>query len=840
MIPFHLSNFIHQQRWIRWGLGLMGVFIGLGILILAGRSHPTPPQLSNYALTSQSVFNQLQSYPVQPDPPTPAFRATHPWEGRLILPEPDPAFPGDWVWVEIYQAPAPYRALVGRTLRLQWEASAPIQTYMQALSTDVHLGEAARSFLYRGNILPLRLHDRGEVGPLQSVAGARPLDDVVVSLQEVSVIPTEAADPYLQITQEPLQITGRFYGLVEIVEPVQFQDWQNFLCPALPPCPSPQFWVRPFNTATQTFQGSPFQIQIPQQLPTRTGIFPSTPYQIEASAAGQAGWYIYGAEDVDQNFVVQAIQPRALLQLQPDRIIQGRQASLDYLLRHKWDDVQDRKGTIERVLLDPDPASAAAPLSVWNQGDQALLLHLFGGIGGPRAEGTPFATVPGHFAFGWGNIQQEPLSQELQWDLNYIQVYAHNPQGIIAGPVSWANYMGDLQRGWLGTRPVSDILVNFPPLTQDYDFDGVTLSPMRDLLIQLQGMAARYRTGDGTGVAAVSPATSCVQDSSQALYLTIERVKEQVRSHPQIQAWLQAHPEAAQTQRFAQLVAFSQDLEDLLQPFGQVRRDWQLNAATLVGIGSHTDPLEWVQDADLLSALLSWRTMMPRRAQDELTSLFLVHGAKLWVLKTYQVGGWDASIEPLAPTTLLGQIPLISSLWQRLFLSLTTLPTTQEWLLSLALLILFAGITLPVGVRVGFLFWSPTAIRALPLLFKILASFFIPVLAEELFFRVILIPHPQEMYAPLVWLGWAIFSLAMFMLYHPLQGLTLSRKRRATFSNPMFLTLATGMGIICTIAYGLTGSIWPAILIHWICVLAWLYLLGGEVMLRVTGGQSDT
>ncbi len=824
MIPFHLAKFIRQHLWIRWGLGLMGVLLGLGALILTGPTHSDPPRLSNYAITSQSAFNQLSSYPVQPDPPTPAFHTINAWEGRLILPNPDPAFPGDWVWVEIYQAPTPYRSLVGRTLRLQWEETVPVQTYVQALSTRVQLGEAARSFLYRGNILPLRLHDRGNVGPLQSLAGARPQDDVVVSLQQVSVIQTKDADPALQIPQEPLQITGRFYGLVEIVEPVQSQDWQHFLCPALPPCPSPQFWVRPFNTATQTFQGRPFQIQIPQQLPTRAGIFPSTPYQIEASPAGTSGWYIYGAEDQDQTFVVQAIQPRSLLQLQPDRIIQGRQASLDYLLRHKWDASQDQKGRIERVLLDPDPSSTTAPLSVWNQGDQALLLHLFGGIGGPRGEGTPFATVPGHFAFGWGNIQQEPLSQELQWDLNYIQVYAHNPQGIIAGSASWANYMGDLQRGWLGTRPVSDILVNFPPLTQDYDFDGITLSPMQDLLIQLQGMAARYRTGDGTGVAAVSPATSCVQDSNQALYLTIEQVTEQVRSHPQIQAWLQAHPEAEQTQRFAQLVAFSQDLEDLLQPFGRVRQDWQQNAATLVGIGSHSDPLEWVKDSDLLSALLSWRTMMPRRAQDELASLFLLHGAKLWILKTYQVGGWDASIQPLAPTTILGQIPFISSLWQRLFLSLTTLPTIPEWLLSLALLILLAGIALPVGLRVGFLFWSPTSTRGGALLFKILVPFFIPALTEEILFRAILIPHPQELYAPLLWFGWAVFSLIIFILYHPLQGLTISRQRWATFSNPMFLALATGIGIICTITYGLTGSIWPAVLIHWICVLVWLYL----------------
>ncbi|NJR63884.1 MAG: hypothetical protein HC769_37060 [Cyanobacteria bacterium CRU_2_1] len=55
-----------------------------------------------------------------------------------------------------------------------------------------------------------------------------------------------------------------------------------------------------------------------------------------------------------------------------------------------------------------------------------------------------------------------------------------------------------------------------------------------------------------------------------------------------------------------------------------------------------------------MAALTTWRTMLPRRAYDELLSLLLKQGAKLWFLRTNQVGGSDPDILPLAPIYLLG------------------------------------------------------------------------------------------------------------------------------------------------------------------------------------------
>jgi hypothetical protein len=72
----------------------------------------------------------------------------------------------------------------------------------------------------------------------------------------------------------------------------------------------------------------------------------------------------------------------------------------------------------------------------------------------------------------------------------------------------------------------------------------VNISLFRQLLIQTQMLAARYRTGDGTGVAGVTPATSCVQDSNQALFIAIQQVKRQIEPNPQMAEWIQQNPDS--------------------------------------------------------------------------------------------------------------------------------------------------------------------------------------------------------------------------------------------------------------------------------------------------------
>ena len=59
---------------------------------------------------------------------------------------------------------------------------------------------------------------------------------------------------------------------------------------------------------------------------------------------------------------------------------------------------------------------------------------------------------------------------------------------------------------------------------------------------------------------------------------------------------------------------------------------------------------------------------------------------------------------------------------------------------------------------------------------------------------------------------------------HPVNG---AISGRAVFLDPSFLVLATLLGIVCTMTYLRSGSIWPPILFHWFTVVVWIMFLGG-------------
>ena len=761
------------------------------------------------------------------------YRPVSDWVGRLILPPPSVTGP-DWVWFEVLHTPVP--SLVGQVVRLQWQDNPQVQAYVQAVQQNVELSTEAHQSMSQGNVHPLRLDGRQQVGPLQSLAGARPTDDVLVSLKRVQV--TITPTPHLDISEEPVQIAGPHYGLVKVLGPLTTPKAIPDQCPDPAPCPSELTRVRHYDSVSKQFTGPEEVVRIPQDQPNQADIFHSTPRQLPRSPAGKAGWYIYGAPNSQGMFEVSAIAPRSLVQLQPDQYLSSQRAGLHYFKRKAWQQTSRQKGKLQRVSVDPVRRQRQAALDFWQAGDQALVVHLFGGIGGKKAEPQAvIGTVTGHFAYGFATVIKDPFTGERQFNIEYQQVYSHNPEGIIAGPMSWAEYMGHLHRGWLGSRPVLDVLVKYDALTQPYQFGSIELNLLQELKDQLRLMAARYRIGDGTGSALVTPAKSCVQDSSQAVYQTLKRIQHQVRTTPAIQTWLTDHPEDLQTQRFQQLGTLGHALERELVPLGIVRNDWQQNAQVAVGINprgsfSNSDHL-WTQ-------ILSWRTLIPRVAHDQITNIFLEQGVPLWFLQTNQVGGWEPAITPLAPTELFGQWPILSFSFSRLVEATTTFPTLSGWLLSGAILILYGLIALSWGFQQRFLtppYMSPPLSRSVQ--FRLWASSLImPALVEELLFRCLLIPHPQEGVWWLTLLLWSGFSLLVFVLYHPLNARTLYKAGYPTFFNPTFLSLAALLGVACTCTYILTGSIWPGTLMHWLVIAMWLLYLGGLERLQLRSQES--
>lgn len=145
--------------------------------------------------------------------------------------------------------------------------------------------------------------------------------------------------------------------------------------------------------------------------------------------------------------------------------------------------------------------------------------------------------------------------------------------------------------------------------------------------------------------------------------------------------------------------------------------------------------------------------------------------------------------------------------------------------------VLFVSI---LGWQTHFLSWKPqplgTVVRVT------LASSIAPAILEELFFRVLLLPYSSEVPSKPYLLRSAL-SLFLFIIYHPLNALTFFPQGRKVFGDRIFLVLAASLGIVCTVTYEQTGSIWLPVLIHWVTVAVWLSYFGGLNKLNYTDNK---
>ena len=597
---------------------------------------------SNYELYQAAPFNRVDYYPVGAIPDANVYQPMGAWLGRLILPDAQERQGNPHVWMEVYHTAPGYEFLVGRTVRLQWANNETVQSYVQLVTMDVHFAEQVQVSQRQGVVHPERINHWPKVDPLESIVGSHPVDDVTVLLPEpVEVVDPQSDHPRLAISADPMHITGRYYGLVQILEPVR----------------DDRFRVRHFNLASGRFDGLEETVYIPSVLPNRDAHYQSSNRHIEQSPLNQAGWYIFGAKSESGEFVVQAIAPFHLFDLKADVVVTGEKATLKYINFDYWQDTRLQKGQVTTSLLLPQVKEAnqtiPTPQDIWQEGDRALLMEVYGGIGGNKKEFAPGGIYFGHFSFGIAHVIREPLTGELRFDIEYRQIFTHSPEAVIAGTNHWTRFMGDRQYGRVGFRPVADVVIKFPPFTEDYDFDGVKFSPMNRLIRELDVMAARYRIGDGTGTTSVSPVNSCVQDSTQALLTALNRLVAEFELNPLMLKWLREHPDHEQTRRFRLLTDLLRSLESNLQPLGFTRADWRSGDLTLGQFAGETP------GKTALNALASWRSLLPRLANDVITMIFLQLGATVWVMRANQIGGDDPDIEPIAPTDFGIRVPKI-------------------------------------------------------------------------------------------------------------------------------------------------------------------------------------
>ncbi len=181
----------------------------------------------------------------------------------------------------------------------------------------------------------------------------------------------------------------------------------------------------------------------------------------------------------------------------------------------------------------------------------------------------------------------------------------------------------------------------------------------------------------------------------------------------------------------------------------------------------------------------------------------------------------------------LGNLALIKTMAHRLSAAVSTIPDTEAWLNVAVLLLLFTIVALPIGFQWGFLQIEVLRVSWSKIIGIIATSLFMPAVTEELFFRVLLLPRTTEnVSASMLWL-WGCISLVMFVVYHPLNALSFFPRGLDTFFDLGFLILAVLLGIVCSIAYIQSGSLWASVAVHWLAVVVWLLLLGGYRKLYV-------
>jgi predicted Abi (CAAX) family protease len=169
---------------------------------------------------------------------------------------------------------------------------------------------------------------------------------------------------------------------------------------------------------------------------------------------------------------------------------------------------------------------------------------------------------------------------------------------------------------------------------------------------------------------------------------------------------------------------------------------------------------------------------------------------------------------------------VLHTLAARLQTAILTLPNAEAWLFSAILILILAMISLPMGLYLGFLQIDILKTSRLKIGAIIATAFLTPAVSEELFFRALLLPHPSEGASISAQWLWGCISLAIFIIYHPLNAISFFPAGLKTFFDPVFLLLAGFLGIACTLAYLQSGSLWMPI-IHWVVVVVWLLFLGG-------------
>jgi predicted Abi (CAAX) family protease len=153
---------------------------------------------------------------------------------------------------------------------------------------------------------------------------------------------------------------------------------------------------------------------------------------------------------------------------------------------------------------------------------------------------------------------------------------------------------------------------------------------------------------------------------------------------------------------------------------------------------------------------------------------------------------------------------------------LATLPDARGWWFSLA-----AGVTTlaavgVVGFSSGLYVLHPANLNGLPI--RLLTVLIAPAFGEEVVFRGLLIPSRAETARPTFRI---VVVTLIFIAWHLVEAKLILPGAATLFERSDFLACAGLVGLGCAVIRWRTGSLWPAVALHWLMVTIWQTWLGG-------------
>lgn len=147
--------------------------------------------------------------------------------------------------------------------------------------------------------------------------------------------------------------------------------------------------------------------------------------------------------------------------------------------------------------------------------------------------------------------------------------------------------------------------------------------------------------------------------------------------------------------------------------------------------------------------------------------------------------------------------------------------------------IAFGFISLAIGVAFDLFIFETLNLRKFWYIPALLILF--PSIPEELLFRGLMIARDSLDGPRRYTIAQVFTSSAVFTASRPLFELSFGANAQPYFLSPYFLSIVFLLGVVCSLGYILSRSIWVPIFMHWLTALIWVLFLGGGDLILSRG-----